>query len=238
MSDTKPELPRDMHEQAGEYLRLRKERGAHTFMFDHGAVEIELEVSANTHDPSLGTSSQVLARAVDIPEGSYICDMCAGTGVQGILALYAGATRVDFGDKNPYAVADMKRNLAKHTFGADRARVFESDVFDQFPAETMPYDSVLLNSPFLFTEETVSPDDPNAPFVHSSFDPHYQLLQKFFGTVGDRLAENGKIQTVLSQAANTEEFGRIVTANGFAIQSTKEDSLYPDHWFVHTIGRK
>ncbi len=79
--------------------------------------------------------------------GARVLDLFAGTGSVGIEALSRGAREAVFVERNPRALATIRRNLAA-TRLADRARVVAGDVFAYLarpPAE--PFDLIYIAPP-------------------------------------------------------------------------------------------
>jgi len=208
------------------YLGKRKELGRHKFELEG----LKFEVFEDVHDPSIATSSQYLAQNLEIPNGAYVCDMCAGSGVQGILALTKGASRADFVEKNPLAKPNILTNLKTHGF-KDRARVYVSDVFDSVPSTK--YDVILLNSPGGYTTEEI-----DNPIHEEMYDPHHRLLAKFFKNVGDYMAEGAYIQMVFGDIGNNNVFQNIIQENNFEIASEESEKINDRQWQLFKIIKK
>ncbi len=97
-------------------------------------------------DLYFGADSVQLARQLDIVPGSFVLDLCSGTGLQGLAAASRGAT-VHTVEINAAAAAVAGVNVALNGF-ADRMSRWTGDLFAPLPAEAV-YDQVIANIPFL-----------------------------------------------------------------------------------------
>ena len=78
--------------------------------------------------------------------GARVVDVFAGTGALGLEALSRGATQAAFLDRNPEAVALLKRNVAKFA-AEDRAVVMNADGA-HVPHAATPCDLAFLDPPY------------------------------------------------------------------------------------------
>ncbi len=86
--------------------------------------------------------------------GVRALDLFAGSGCIGIAVAKAiPEARVDFAEINPRFVEQIKINLAKNGVAPERARVYESDMFQNVPPEK--YDFILANPPYVAPEEKI-----------------------------------------------------------------------------------
>jgi 16S rRNA (guanine966-N2)-methyltransferase len=87
-------------------------------------------------------------------DGARVVDLFAGSGALGIEALSRGAISVTFVERDPAAVAGLRRNLAAVGLGdAERsgtARVVRADAVSWAGATDARYDVVLCDPPYAF----------------------------------------------------------------------------------------
>ncbi len=76
-------------------------------------------------------------------------DLFAGSGSVGLEALSRGAWRVTFVEKKKRAADDIRKSLAQWNVDLDRARVWNSDVFQlgQHPSDWAEWDIAFLDPP-------------------------------------------------------------------------------------------
>jgi len=83
-----------------------------------------------------------------------VLDLFAGSGCIGIAVAKAiPEAHVDFAEINPQFTEQIKINLAKNGIEPERARVYESDMFEQLASET--YDYILANPPYVAPGEKI-----------------------------------------------------------------------------------
>ncbi len=98
-----------------------------------------------TSDRLRGTLFDVLGTAV---EGARVLDGCAGTGAIGIEALSRGADHVLFVERDPRAVALIRRNVA-HCRLTDRCTIRRAGVSEALRRPPVhPFDLILLDPPY------------------------------------------------------------------------------------------
>ncbi|HEX2233262.1 MAG TPA: 16S rRNA (guanine(966)-N(2))-methyltransferase RsmD [Thermoleophilaceae bacterium] len=94
--------------------------------------------------------------------GARVLDLYAGSGALGIEALSRGAASAEFVDKDPRAVAAIRRNL--EAVGAD-GRVRRRDAIGFLAAAEGRYDLVLIDPPYDSAERIAGPLAERLPAV-------------------------------------------------------------------------
>lgn len=80
--------------------------------------------------------------------GAAFLDLYAGSGAAGIEALSRGAATAVFVERDEAALAVIRANLARASFGPDRARVVRSDVPGWLASTSGAFDIVFLDPPY------------------------------------------------------------------------------------------
>jgi release factor glutamine methyltransferase len=125
---------------------------------------------------------------IPYPSGGTFLEMGCGAGVTAVVAAQSGCPRVTALDISAAAVANTRRNAARHGVG-DRLRVLRSDMFDALGTEER-FDMIFWNSNFVeapegFVNET--------ELHHSLFDPQYQAHRRFLEQAPRHLTEDGRL---------------------------------------------
>lgn len=119
-----------------------------------------------------------------------VADMCAGSGVQGLVCAARGAKRVVAFEKNARAVECARLNA--HLNGlADRVEVRQSDVWERAaPAER--FDHVVCNAPFMPVMEAV-----DYPMCGAGGEDGTRVLRTIMAGLPSRLTGKGEALLVL-----------------------------------------
>ena len=115
--------------------------------------------------------------------GKRVLDMGTGTGVLALLAARLGASEATASDNNANAVENARLNVTR--FGMeDVVRVRgPSELFEGLPGEA--FDVILFNAPWVHGKaETL--------YDRAIYDEGYALIRRFFASVGDHLAADGR----------------------------------------------
>jgi 16S rRNA (guanine966-N2)-methyltransferase len=88
----------------------------------------------------------MLASRIGSFEGLAVADLFAGSGALGLEALSRGAARCLFVDKDPAALAAVKRNVA--TLGAAGRAEIRAQAAEHAPPPPAPCDLVLMDPPY------------------------------------------------------------------------------------------
>lgn len=106
---------------------------------------------------------------MDVTPEKTVLDMFAGTGNLGLEALSRGAKHVTFIEKNPKALAVLKKNIEKCRF-EKRCSIFAGDVFKILPRlQGQRYDLIFVDPPY----------HENLYLKIFSCISEYQLLEKY-----------------------------------------------------------
>ncbi len=125
-----------------------------------------------------------------------ILDLFAGSGCIGISLLKnLPDSTVDFGEKDPELVLQIKKNIAINNIAAERARVFETDVFQNIPKEK--YDYIFANPPYISHDKKDQVADSvikNEPLTALfADDDGLFFIKKLLNESPDFLAPEGKL---------------------------------------------
>lgn len=97
-----------------------------------------------TSDRLRGTLFDILGTRI---RGVRVLDGCAGTGAVGIEALSRGASHVEFVERDPRAVALIRRNVA-HCELMERCSIRRAALPQDLSRDVAPYDLILLDPPY------------------------------------------------------------------------------------------
>ncbi|MCB5910456.1 methyltransferase [Streptomyces pinistramenti] len=168
-------------------------------------------------DPGPG----LFASWVPYEKGSRFLEMGCGAGIAAVLAAQRGCERVVATDINPAAVANTRRNAARHGV-AGQVTALAGDLFDALDAAEV-LDIVFWNTPFIEAPE----DRPYGPQIERAvFDPGYALQRRFFCDVGPHLAADGRIYLGTSEAmGNPAKMLRAAADAGFGGRRYRSESV-------------
>lgn len=113
--------------------------------------------------------------------GSHTLDLFAGTGSVGIEALSRGAERAVFVEKNPKAIATIRKNLQR-TRLQDRARIVHADVFKFLSNKPESFDLIYVAPPQYqgLWSKTLIALDTNREWLHREGLVIVQIFPKEF----------------------------------------------------------
>ena len=152
-----------------------------------------ITVLPHVYIPSDQSVINMFAAKREVIAGKRVLDMGAGTGVLALLAARLGASEVTASDANPNAVANARLNV-KRLGMEDVVRVCApSDLFEGLPG--VVFDVILFNAPWVLGKAATLYD-------RAIYDEGYALIRRFFASVGDHLAAEGRI---LLQYSNISE---------------------------------
>jgi len=117
-------------------------------MFAGCRIELSKKVLIPRPETEFWTRAAIidLVRAGSRPA---VLDIFSGSGCIGIaVAKSVSGARVDFGDIDENALAQIRINLNINAIEADRVRVYSSDIFNGIPNENA-YDAILANPPYV-----------------------------------------------------------------------------------------
>jgi release factor glutamine methyltransferase len=109
----------------------------------------KIDLSHHPMIPRQETEFWVEKAMQSMPLGKIkILDLFAGSGCIGVALLkHFPEAFVDFGEKDPQLVLQIEKNIAQNDMDHERARVFETDVFQNIPKEK--YDFIFANPPYI-----------------------------------------------------------------------------------------
>ena len=121
-------------------------------------------------------------------------DLCAGSGCIGIALLsHLSSAHLEFIEKNPAFVEQIKENLAHNGIAHRRYRVYQSDLFEKAPPKT--YNLILANPPYLDPQRKAEVQD--SVYHHEDHESLFAqeqglgLLKKIIKEVPQRLVPGG-----------------------------------------------
>ena len=162
-------------------------------------MELELETSPTVFQPT--STSQVLAKIVDIPPDADVLDVGCGIG---ILAIYAALK----GAKSVYAVdimeeaCDFARRNAERNNVSDRVHVYKGDLFQPLP--TMKFDVIIDDVSGIADEVArLSPWFPE-PVPTGGFDGAEHVV-KLLSRVSEYLKPKGMLYLPVASLSNANK---------------------------------
>jgi release factor glutamine methyltransferase len=197
---------------------LRHVRKLRAFRYE----KLVLTVPPGVFHPGIYFSTPIFLRFLQREplEGKKILDIGAGSG---ILALYAASRggMVVATDVNPASVETIRVNALLNGL---RVNVFESDLFDDLPAQL--FDVVLINPPYY-------PKKAETPAEHAFFaGPEWEYFAKLFHQMPDYLHHQSQILMVLSQDCNLEKIKEFALASHFTFDTLFERSKWGERFFI------
>jgi len=141
--------------------------------------------------------------------GQRVLDVCAGSGVLGLVCLARGASRVVAVEKNPVAVRAARFNAHLNDL-ADRMDVRESDLFDAVDVRE-PFDFIVCNPPFL----PVS-DDWGFPMCGAGGLDGTQVLREILNRIPAQLSSTGQALVLCTALGRRDSPGANVIEDALA----------------------
>ena len=145
--------------------------------------------------------------------GKRVLDMGTGTGVLALLAARLGASEVTASDNNANAVENARLNVTR--FGMeDVVRVRgPSELFEGLVGEA--FDVILFNAPWVLGKAATLYD-------RAIYDEGYALIRRFFASVGDHLAADGRVLLQYSNISELKGEGSISHLKGVIAEAGLE----------------
>lgn len=172
---------------------------------------LKLEVPESVYSPSDDTD--LLAETLRVPRGARVLDMCAGSGVLGLLAALR-AREVLLVDDDPAAVEASRANAARN--GLRNVRALRSDLFERVRGR---FDLILFNPPYLPQGEGAGElflyDELQARWRNVGFHAWdggpdgRRVIDRFLGQFGRHLAPGGRLHMI---GSSLSDYGRTVDA--------------------------
>lgn len=173
--------------------------------------------------------SHLLGEAVlaEVRPGDRVLDMGTGCGVNGILAVRAGADVLAL-DVNPDAV-EAARSNARRNGVAERFEVRLSDVFDAVDlAEDGLFDVAVFDPPF-------RPFQPRDLLEMATADPGYRTLTRFMREARLYLSERGRLLVFFGSSGDLGYLQRLIAEEGFETETLARKELVEDGGQVEYI---
>jgi release factor glutamine methyltransferase len=171
--------------------------------------EIKLVIFPNVY-PSykFRTTSFFLNNLQKLLNNKQVCDMGCGPGIIGLYALHKGAKRVIQADVNPDAVKNAQENNTLHSFDESRIKTYQSDCFDNVPADV--FDIILFNTPYHCDNTEI--DDP---LKYAFYDPNFVSIRKFLRQSRSYSHKKTQIFIAFSNKGNTDLLETIFEQNNY-----------------------
>lgn len=164
---------------------------------------VEITVLPQVFSPK--SDSILLAKRMKIKKGETVLDTCAGTGIQTIYAAkIKNAGRVYSCDINPYAVANIKLNVKKHSL-EKKVKVFQTNIF---PKKIELFDVIIANPPY-------TDHQPKNIVEKSVWDQGHKTLKNLLREAKKYLKSNGRIYLSWANFADFRLFEKLIKANKY-----------------------
>ncbi|MFH1009443.1 MAG: 50S ribosomal protein L11 methyltransferase [Candidatus Latescibacterota bacterium] len=169
------------------------------------ALSHTITVLPHVYVPSDQSVVNMVASKDSVLMGKRVLDMGTGSGVLALLAARLGATEVVTTDANPNAVENARLNV-KRLAMEDVVRVCgPSDLFEGLSGEV--FDVILFNAPWVQGKATTLYD-------RAIYDEGYALIGRFFASVGEHLAWDGRILLQYSNISDLKGEGAMAHLAG------------------------
>lgn len=187
----------------------------------HGRLVLEsidgmpIIVLPGVFNPVLFRSGQFLAEflaGLELPSGTRVLDMGAGSGVGALFAARQGAS-VTAVDINPVAVRNVQINALLNDL-AGQITAVEGDLFSTLSGRR--FDLVLFNPPFYRGRPRDEPD-----FAWRSED----VFERFASELDSFLLPGGRCLIVLSTDGDGDQLLALLAQNGFEARSVASKNL-------------
>jgi release factor glutamine methyltransferase len=175
-------------------------------------------VDCDVYEPA--EDSFLFTENLDVKAGESVLDIGTGSGLLGVLAAKKGASVVSV-DVNPHALRCAKSNAALNDTRSNMDFV-QSDLFRSF-RETVKFDVILFNAPYLPTEGTEG--DTLLEKAWSGGKSGRQVIDKFISDAPKHLKPKGRILLLQSTLSNINETERKFKENGLHTSIVAERSL-------------
>ena len=164
------------------------------------ALSDTITVLPHVYIPSDQSVINMFAAKQEAIAGKRVLDMGTGTGVLALLAARFGASEVTASDNNPNAVENARLNVKRFGMEDVVRACGPSDLFEALAGEV--FDLILFNAPWVHGKATTLYD-------RAIYDEGYALIRRFFASVGDHLAADGRIVLQYSNISELKGEGSI-----------------------------
>ena len=197
-------------------------------------IDVYPEVFPPKSDYSV--SSHSVFEAFGNLENVEVADIGSGTGIEGIVAILAGAAHVDAADINDVAVACTRHNVKQNRL-ADKISVYRSDLFSALPKKK--YGFIIANLPIV----DYKPEKENG-IATALYDPGLSTHRRMFREAREYLTKDGIITFTHAnlQSRDTENPNKdfktlegLIKENGYEIVEKKQSDALGYKWINYKI---
>jgi methylase of polypeptide subunit release factors len=199
-------------------------------------IDVDPDVFPPKSDYSI--SSRSVFESFGDLEGLEVADIGSGSGIESIVASYAGAKHIDAGDINPQAVECSKHNVEINGL-ENSINVFYSDLFSNFPKKK--YNLIIANLPI------INFDAGEGLINLALYDKGFEIHKRLFDEAKEFLAEDGIITFTHAnlQSAHTnnpdydfEVIEKLISEHGYEITEKQERVEMGYTWINYKIKLK
>lgn len=167
-----------------DFIKKQSEKGVYRIEVKIGDKIVPIDVYPTVFPPrsDYSVSSKSVFEAFGNLERLEVADIGAGSGIESIVAMMAGAKHVDAADINQQAVKCSKHNIELNGL-QESIEVFYSDLFQNFPKKK--YDLIIANLPI------VNFDAGGNPINNALYDKGFEIHKRLFAQAKEFLADNG-----------------------------------------------
>ncbi len=200
---------------------------------------LRLEVPEAVYSPSDDTD--MLAETLKVPRGARVLDMCAGSGVLGLLAA-PRSREVVLADDDPAAVEAARANAERN--GLRNVRVVKSDLFAGVEGR---FDLIIFNPPYLpqgegademFLYDELQKRWRNVGFHAWDGGPDgRRVIDRFLREFDPHLAPGGKIHMIGSTLSDYGKSVESLEGRGLAVKVAARRRYFFEEVVVITAAR-
>jgi methylase of polypeptide subunit release factors len=169
------------------------------------ALSQTITVLPHVYIPSDQSVINMFVAKREVIAGKRVLDMGTGTGVLALLAARLGASEATASDNNPNAVENARLNVARLGMEGVVRVCRPSELFKGLAGAV--FDVILFNAPWVQGKARTLYD-------RAIYDEGYALIRRFFASVGDHLAADGRILLQYSNISELKGEGSISHLKG------------------------
>ena len=193
------------------------------------AAGFRLTIRPTVYDPRYGVAPLFFAKFIDRLDlsGKVVADLCTGSGIQALVALRAGATRVVAVDINPVAAATAAENARANGFG-DRVVAVASNLFSAV-APRPHFDVILINPPFCAGKAWDVADRAWRA------GPNYADIAPLFEQARERLAPDGIVYLIISSKSDLGLLRNFIRRAGFSAELMSKRFVLLETFLIYRL---
>ncbi|MEM3165456.1 MAG: methyltransferase [Halobacteria archaeon] len=201
---------------------------------------LRLEIPESIYSPSDDTD--MLAETLKVARGARVLDMCAGSGVLGLLAARR-AREVLLADDDPVAVEAARANALRNGFG--NVRVVQSDLFRNVEGT---FDLIVFNPPYLpqgeGSEYLELYDETQKRWRNVGFHAWdggpdgRRIIDRFLETFEPHLASRGRLHMIGSTLSDYARTVEALEGAGFAARVAASRRYFFEEVVVLSAARR